>query len=137
MTHHCHALACNKPCKPEFLMCGRHWALVPKDVQRAVYAAYRPGQCQLDPLPSEAWHEAADLAIVHVAILEGVTISQRRHVDIFEKLIAAERAKAAPTFGTVPSPFEGMTARQAELHRRDIEATMAVNDKGEPVELLL
>jgi hypothetical protein len=52
-------------------MCLRHWRMVPKDLQRAVWAAYRPGQCDLDPAPSEAWHVAADAAILAVAKLEG------------------------------------------------------------------
>lgn len=40
--------------------------MVPKAVQRAVYAAYRPGQCD-DMSPSEEWHAAADTAIKVVA----------------------------------------------------------------------
>ena len=44
-------------------MCGRHWAMVPKHVQRAVWRAYQPGQCDGEPPPSDRWHEAADHAI--------------------------------------------------------------------------
>lgn len=50
-------------------MCLRHWMLVPKDLQRAVWNAYRPGQC-VDKDPSDEWHTAADAAIEAVAKIE-------------------------------------------------------------------
>jgi hypothetical protein len=56
--------------RPELLMCRMHWRLVPLRIQRAVWAAYRPGQCD-DKRPSAAWTRAADAAIAHVAGLEG------------------------------------------------------------------
>jgi hypothetical protein len=51
-------------------MCRAHWFAVPREIQRAVYNAYRPGQCD-DKCPSESWHEAADAAIGYVATLDG------------------------------------------------------------------
>lgn len=51
-------------------MCAAHWRTVPYSLQRAVYGAYRPGQCN-DMRPSAAWHEAADAAIGFVALREG------------------------------------------------------------------
>jgi hypothetical protein len=68
--HHCHARGCQVPVKPELLMCLRHWRMVPHPLQRAVWAAYRPGQCD-DKRPSAAWHRAADAAIGFVARSEG------------------------------------------------------------------
>jgi hypothetical protein len=65
MNHHCHARGCSTPCKPERLMCKRHWAMVPKELQKAVWDTYRPGQCD-DKNPSREWHEAADAAILTV-----------------------------------------------------------------------
>lgn len=44
------------------LMCLKHWRMVPREIQRAVWRHYRVGQCD-DKSPSEAWHEAADAAI--------------------------------------------------------------------------
>jgi hypothetical protein len=70
MNHTCHAKGCRTSCKPEYLMCGYHWRLVPADIQRAVYRAYVPGQCNLDPPPSPEWHAAADAAIEAVADIE-------------------------------------------------------------------
>lgn len=71
MVHTCHAIGCPRPCPPEYLMCPAHWRQVPKRLQAAVYAAYAPGQCDLDPPPSDAWHQAADHAIAYVAVQEG------------------------------------------------------------------
>ena len=67
--HTCHAHACAVAVLPEKLFCGRHWAMTPKVLQEAVYAA-DSGQCD-DKDPSPAWHEAADLAIAEVAAKEG------------------------------------------------------------------
>lgn len=64
--HHCHAKGCRKITKPEMLMCFAHWKMVPAELQKAVWATYRPGQCD-DKKPSEAWHKAADAAIAYVA----------------------------------------------------------------------
>jgi hypothetical protein len=70
MAHTCHARDCQRPVAPRFLMCPAHWRLVPRRLQQAVYAAYRPGQ-ERDKEPSAAWHRAADLAIDAVAVAEG------------------------------------------------------------------
>jgi hypothetical protein len=76
MSHHCHARGCTTTVKPELLMCWQHWRVVPKKIQMAVYAAYRPGQCD-DKNPSEAWHVAADAAIGYVAALDGEPMLMR------------------------------------------------------------
>lgn len=68
--HTCHAAGCDQGVRPERLMCGRHWAMVPKVVQDAVWEHYRPGQCD-DKRPSQEWHAAADAAIGSVARQEG------------------------------------------------------------------
>ena len=70
VPHTCHARGCETECKREHLMCSRHWRMVPRKIQNAVYDAYRPGQCDFEPLPSEAWHVAADAAIREVARIE-------------------------------------------------------------------
>ncbi len=66
-AHHCHAIGCATACPPDYLMCPRHWRMVPGIIQRAVWNSYRPGQCD-DMNPSEAWHRAADRAIAVVAV---------------------------------------------------------------------
>ena len=64
--HHCHARGCMVTTKPEMLMCLRHWRMVPRDLQRRVWATYRAGQCD-DMEPSREWFTAADAAIAYVA----------------------------------------------------------------------
>jgi hypothetical protein len=64
--HHCHAVRCLTPCKPQFLMCGRHWSMVPGLWQQLVLRHYRRGQCD-DKSPSFEWCVAADCAVAAVA----------------------------------------------------------------------
>ena len=90
LPHTCHARGCSVAVKPEMLMCGRHWRMVPKKIQSAVWGAYRPGQCD-DRKPSTAWHEAADAAIGYVAMMEG------------QKVRGVE-SEAMRTFGCEPPP---------------------------------
>lgn len=65
MSHHCHAKGCAVKTRPVYLMCPKHWAMVPQELQRPVWATYRVGQCD-DKRPSKEWHEAADAAIKFV-----------------------------------------------------------------------
>lgn len=62
MSHTCHAIGCNRQCPPRMLMCRLCWRRVPKHLQKAVYANYRPGQ-EIDKRPTREWHRAADAAI--------------------------------------------------------------------------
>lgn len=69
--HLCHARGCDTAVPPKLLMCGRHWRLVPKALQRAVYAAYVPGQERSkDPTPE--YLDAAMAAVEAVAEAEAV-----------------------------------------------------------------
>ncbi len=47
-------------------MCGVHWRQVPRDIQRLVWATYRPGQ-EEDRQPSPAYGDAMRAAIQAVA----------------------------------------------------------------------
>lgn len=77
MAHTCHANFCNKKCRPEMLMCLKHWRMVPKDVQRAVLEHYRQGQCE-DKRPSQEWFVAAQTAIACVAAADKKPMSRRQ-----------------------------------------------------------
>ena len=66
MIHICHAIGCTVVVPPRLLMHLQHWRMVPKDLQRAVWAAYRQGQEQ-DKRPSKAYLQAAARAIIAVA----------------------------------------------------------------------
>ncbi len=69
MGHKCHALQCNNACPPAYLMCAKHWAMVPPATQRAVYATVklRGPNCDKTWAP---WWRAAHAAIAHVARIE-------------------------------------------------------------------
>lgn len=85
MSHHCHATACIQDVPPEMLMCRRHWYMVPTPLRRAVWATYRPGQCD-DLTPSRAYCEAAKAAVVAVAQKEGVVPD----VQLYDHFLADE-----------------------------------------------
>lgn len=73
-AHHCHAMACQTPCPPRFLMCGFHWRLVPREIAAEVYAHFNPAQCADSddrPDPTPEWHHAANKAIAWVSWREG------------------------------------------------------------------
>jgi hypothetical protein len=84
VSHTCHARGCEVAVKPELLMCFAHWRKVPSKVQRAVWDAYRPGQCN-DMQPSKEWHLAADAAIGYVAKCDGhsTTAKERSAMEHF------------------------------------------------------
>ena len=69
MAHTCHARDCNVHVSPAVLMCRAHWHMVPRALQRAVYATYRPGQ-ERTKAPSEEYVAAAKAAIAAVALKE-------------------------------------------------------------------
>lgn len=69
MRHHCHAKGCPVPVPPKMLMCTQHWYMVPKDLQAAVWHAYRPGQ-EVTKDPTREYLDAATAAIAAVAAAE-------------------------------------------------------------------
>ena len=67
--HICHAKGCRIVVPPSKFMCLRHWRMVPKKLQDAIWAAYVPGQeNRKDPTPE--YLEAASAAIAAVAAKE-------------------------------------------------------------------
>lgn len=66
MPHKCHAQNCAREIPPRYLMCGPHWAMVPRAMQKAVRNTYRLGQ-EVDKNPSEEYICAARAAIALVA----------------------------------------------------------------------
>ena len=52
MRHHCHARGCETAVPPKMFMCLKHWRMVPREMQRRVWAVYVPGQeVRKDPTP--------------------------------------------------------------------------------------
>jgi diadenosine tetraphosphatase ApaH/serine/threonine PP2A family protein phosphatase len=66
MAHTCHALRCETPVPSRMHMCRQHWAMVPKALQRRLWATYRPGQ-ENDKRPTAAYLRAAAACIEAVA----------------------------------------------------------------------
>ncbi len=72
MAHLCHAAGCTQPVNPAFLMCSRHWFMVPQRLKSLVRRHYRGGQ-ERDKLVTHAYCEAVRAAVVAVAEKEGWT----------------------------------------------------------------
>jgi len=91
VVHRCHAMGCKRAIAAKFLMCGRHWAMVPPNLQTEVYRNYRPGQ-EIDKQPTQEYLVAMWRAIITVSQREGKTL------DVFKK----DREKAIAHFGVEP-----------------------------------
>lgn len=63
--HTCHATNCTAPVEPKYLMCRKHWAMVPANLQTQVQQLYRPGQ-EVDKNPSPGYLNAARATIAAV-----------------------------------------------------------------------
>ena len=95
MSHHCHALGCNAPCPPAWLMCRSCWALVPADlaaeVNRTVGLRGKYADSSWAP-----WWRAQARAIAHVAFLKAPDVARRdaylerelKFADVLEKRVA-------------------------------------------------
>lgn len=68
--HTCHALNCATDVPPRMHMCGKHWRMVPKALQSALWANYRRGQ-ERTVTPSAAYLRAAANCVRSVAEAEG------------------------------------------------------------------
>lgn len=71
--HVCHALRCSMPVEPRLMMCKRHWEMVPKTLQQAVWEHYRQGQ-ERDKQPSIQYLLAQRAALRYVATAEQLEI---------------------------------------------------------------
>lgn len=69
LIHRCHAKGCEVEVPPRMLMCKKHWAMVPKPVQKEVWKWYRPGQ-EIDKNPSKYYLEMMQQAIAAVEAKE-------------------------------------------------------------------
>lgn len=72
MKHLCHAIGCTVAVPPSKLMCLKHWRMVPKALQHAVWEHYVPGQERRKD-PSRDYLVAALAAVEAVAEKEGVS----------------------------------------------------------------
>lgn len=92
-NHRCHAIKCQNHCKPEHLMCARHWLMVPPAIRALVWAYYREGQCD-DMKVSLPWIDAAKKAIASVAkqehIDQTIVDAEMRSWDAFAEVISRQ-----------------------------------------------
>jgi hypothetical protein len=71
-------------------MCFQHWRRVPKAMQRAIWATYRPGQCD-DWNITRAYADAAQAAIRAVAEKEGLVMTgQEECLKLYDYLAPSE-----------------------------------------------
>lgn len=77
MGHACHAIGCNVQVPPRMLMCAKHWRMVPRDLQDAVWATYVEGQ-EIRKDPTDAYMDAQTNAVSAVAKKEGRILALRR-----------------------------------------------------------
>ncbi|MBD2386034.1 hypothetical protein [Cylindrospermum sp. FACHB-282] len=63
--HCCHLPGCNTYTPPIYLMCKRHWYMVPPHLQALVHKHYKPGQ-EIDKNPSVEYLRVSRLAIAAV-----------------------------------------------------------------------
>ena len=68
--HTCHALGCRTMVPPRLHMCAKHWRMVPRQLQRRLWAEYRPGQ-ERDMQPTPAYLRAVGACVRAVAEVEG------------------------------------------------------------------
>jgi hypothetical protein len=72
VSHTCHACGCDTPIPPKLLCCLKHWRRVPRALQSAVWAEYRPGQ-EVTKHPSAAYMTVQRAAMEAVCMAEGRT----------------------------------------------------------------
>lgn len=71
-NHRCYAAGCTRTVPAQLLMCARHWRLVPKAIQKRVWAAYQNGQEQpAGPAPTGEYWAAVKAAVEAVIAAEG------------------------------------------------------------------
>lgn len=68
-AHTCHARGCSRSVPPAVFMCSKHWRMVPRALQHAIWRHFRPGQ-ERDKEPTSLYLAAAKSAIDAVAGLE-------------------------------------------------------------------
>jgi hypothetical protein len=68
--HHCHARGCTAQVPPAIFMCGKHWKMVPKPMQSAVWRHYQKGQERGAVRPTREYFAATKAAEDHVWSLE-------------------------------------------------------------------
>lgn len=59
--HHCHAIGCTAKTHPRLFMCPRHWRMLTREHQQAIWREYRAGQ-EIRKDPTMAYIQVAKAA---------------------------------------------------------------------------
>lgn len=60
--HTCHAIGCTVAVPRKLFMCLKHWRMVPRELQRAIWRTYSPGQEYGEAPVTPAYLDAARAA---------------------------------------------------------------------------
>lgn len=80
MSHTCHAHGCDVPILPRQFMCRKHWFMLRKPMQRAIWREYREGQ-EVDKNPSLRYLAVQQRAVSEVA----PTADASRYIQVSER----------------------------------------------------
>lgn len=69
-THRCAATDCRSICNSRYLMCGRHWRMVPAELQHAVHETFAKRKRRKLDASAAPWWRAQARAVYAVAVLE-------------------------------------------------------------------
>jgi hypothetical protein len=102
MAHHCHLPGCRVSTPPRFLMCPKHWAQVPADLQAAVYATVDKRHKVFCDNSWEPWWRAQARAVHAVQLATGISqeAADRRLAD--EMRFADDLLQDGPGEKTAP-----------------------------------
>lgn len=70
-NHTCHWPGCGKQVPPAMWGCSRHWFMLPKRLRDAIWKAYKPGQENLNPVPSQEYLKVAADVRRHIEEIYG------------------------------------------------------------------
>ena len=82
MKHTCHLPPCKAACPPRHLFCRRHWAMVPSELQQAVYDTVGLRGSDVDDTWAPWWRAQAAAT---VAVLRQTHPEQSERIDRLEQ----------------------------------------------------
>ncbi len=71
MNHECHAEGCEIGIPAKLFMCRAHWVMIPKQMQRWIWATYKTGQEDRKD-PTWTYLFVSQSVVEYVAFLDGV-----------------------------------------------------------------
>ena len=95
LPHTCHALGCFVPVPPAMWGCRAHWAMVPRKLQRALWAEYVDGQ-ETTKTPTAAYLRAAARCVESVAQTEGFASCEIAKAILSYEIVATKIESGSP-----------------------------------------